>query len=253
MNVEFPLGQWSGIAIYDDGVDKAACQNIIDLVERHWIRLEEMQVLNPGKMVGGVDQSIKNSTDMNISAAMGDELYSMGGGWSEQDMHAGLVKCVNHYVNQYPGLSQQCFPLQDMGYQFQKYDVGYGKYDEHIDGGPFGRSFDRMLAVIVYLNDVDEGGETTFTRQELSVKPVAGRVLIFPCHWLYPHRGEISFDKDKYIITTFVMQEDMNHLIQRPDDLQDHFHDHFHEEDLANYHGPDHHHHDHDHHHEGEV
>jgi hypothetical protein len=172
----------------------------------------------------------------------------MGGGWSEQDIHAGLVKCVNHYVNQYPGLSQQCFPLQDMGYQFQKYDVGYGKYDEHIDGGPFGRSFDRMLAVIVYLNDVDEGGETTFTRQELSVKPVAGRVLIFPCHWLYPHRGEISFDKDKYIITTFIMQEDMNHLIHRPDEVQDHFHDHFNEED-PNYHGPDH---DHTHHHEHE-
>jgi len=48
------------------------------------------------------------------------------------------------------------------------------------------------------------------------------------------------------------MQEDMNHLIQRPDEMQDHFHDHFNEEDLANYHGPDHHH-DHDHHHEGEV
>ena len=166
-------------------MDKNVCQNLIDLVERHATRLEEMDVLKPGRMVGGLKESIKNSTDMAISAAMGDELYAMGDGWFERQIHEGLVKCVNHYINQYPGLSDQSFPLQDTGYQFQKYDVGYGKYDEHIDGGPFGTSFDRMLAVIVYLNDVDEGGETTFTRQELSIKPVAGRVLVSPCHWLY--------------------------------------------------------------------
>ena len=248
MKLEFPLGQWTGIAVYDDVMDKNVCQNLIDLVERHATRLEEMDVLKPGRMVGGLKESIKNSTDMAISAAMGDELYAMGDGWFERQIHEGLVKCVNHYINQYPGLSDQSFPLQDTGYQFQKYDVGYGKYDEHIDGGPFGTSFDRMLAVIVYLNDVGEGGETTFTRQELSIKPVAGRVLVFPCHWLYPHRGEISFDVDKYIVTTFVMQEDLNYLVERPPEIQDHFHDHFQESDDD--HG---HHHDHNHHHEGDV
>jgi len=230
MKLEMPLGQWAGIAVYDDVLDKEVCADLIKLVERHSIRLKELDILFSGKTVGGVTPSMKNSLDMHISPDMGDEMYALGDGWHEHDIHKDLVKCVNHYVNQYPGLSGHCWPLQDTGYQFQKYEVGHGKYDEHIDGGPFGTNFDRMLAIIIYLNDVNEGGETTFTRQGVSIKPVAGRVLVFPCHWLYPHRGEIPFDMDKYIITTFIMQESINHYINRPSEIQDHFHDHFRED-----------------------
>lgn len=228
MKLEMPLGQWAGIAIYDDVLDKEACIDLVRLVKRHWQRLLELDILFPGKTSGGVQSHTKNSMDMNLSSlGLGDEMYFMEDGWHEYDLHNGLFKCVNHYVNQYPGLASYCSPMQDTGYQLQKYEMGYGKYDEHIDGGPFFSSFDRMFAVIVYLNDVNEGGETTFTRQGISVKPVTGRVLIFPCHWLYPHRGEIAFDTDKYIITTFIMQETMNHLIRRPPSEQGQFHDHF--------------------------
>lgn len=37
----------------------------------------------------------------------------------------------------------------------------------------------RVTTVLVYLNDVQEGGETCFTELKVSVKPTAGRVTIF--------------------------------------------------------------------------
>ena len=36
------------------------------------------------------------------------------------------------------------------------------------------------LAWMVYLNDVEEGGETEFLYQQLKIKPSKGRVVIWP-------------------------------------------------------------------------
>ena len=38
----------------------------------------------------------------------------------------------------------------------------------------------RILTILMYFNDVEEGGETYFSQLDLKVKPRKGRVLIFP-------------------------------------------------------------------------
>ena len=56
-----------------------------------------------------------------------------------------------------------------------------------------------------YLNDVDEGGETIFTEPlDIKVKPKAGRVLIFPPMWMYPHAGLAPKSNAKYIIGSYL-------------------------------------------------
>ena len=42
------------------------------------------------------------------------------------------------------------------------------------------RAQQRALAWMVYLNDVEEGGETEFLYQQLKIKPSKGRVVIWP-------------------------------------------------------------------------
>jgi len=58
----------------------------------------------------------------------------------------------------------------------------------------------RTMAWMVYLNDVEEGGETEFLYQKLRVKPKKGTVLIWPGSYTHLHRGNPPMT-DKYIAT----------------------------------------------------
>ena len=204
MKVDFPLGQWAGVAVCDGFVDPEICGNIDSVLTEHWDTLWGANILSEGKSMAGVNQTIKNSSDMQLSRDMGEGFYSLG--WFEDEVQTGISKALNYYVSQYDGLAGYSWPLHDTGFQIQRYEEGHGFYTEHIDGGPFGETKDRFLVVILYLNDVEVGGATTFPRHRLSVEPKAGRILIFPVHWLYPHKGEIPLSNHKTIITTFIQQ-----------------------------------------------
>ncbi len=53
---------------------------------------------------------------------------------------------------------------------------------------------------MVYLNDVDSGGETEFLYQQLKIKPKRGRVVIWPGSFTHLHIGNHPMS-DKYIHT----------------------------------------------------
>ena len=59
----------------------------------------------------------------------------------------------------------------------------------------------RVLVWMTYLNDVADGGSTTFTHQDLEVQPQKGKTLIWPAEWTHAHRGNILNSGEKYIIT----------------------------------------------------
>jgi len=54
---------------------------------------------------------------------------------------------------------------------------------------------------MLYLNDVEEGGETEFLYQKMRVKPTKGTILIWPADWTHTHRGNPPLSGDKYIYT----------------------------------------------------
>jgi hypothetical protein len=66
----------------------------------------------------------------------------------------------------------------------------------------FGR--DRILAWTLYLNDVEEGGETEFLYQSLRVKPKTGTFTLFPAHFTHTHRGNPPLSGVKYIATGWI-------------------------------------------------
>ena len=77
------------------------------------------------------------------------------------------------------------------------------RFDIHIDVGDYA-SARRFLVMFFYLNDVEEGGETSFPNLDMKVKPKEGSVLCFPPLWMYPHLGEQPISNDKYIIGTYL-------------------------------------------------
>ena len=51
----------------------------------------------------------------------------------------------------------------------------------------------------MYLNDVDVGGETEFPDWNIAVKPEKGKVLLFPCNYLFKHKGNVPISNEKYV------------------------------------------------------
>ena len=82
----------------------------------------------------------------------------------------------------------------------KKYEAnGQDIFKNHCDVIQTGPTSKRFLVFIMYLSDVEEGGETTFP--EFKVKPKKGSLLLFPATWNYVHSANIPKSNDKYIIT----------------------------------------------------
>jgi hypothetical protein len=60
-----------------------------------------------------------------------------------------------------------------------------------------------MLAIL-YLNDVDEGGETEFLYQSIRIKPKKGTLILCPGSFTHTHRGNPPLSGEKYIVTTWI-------------------------------------------------
>jgi len=105
-----------------------------------------------------------------------------------------LEYCKKHYAIQ--RTFNQSF-YEDL--HILKYEPNIGKYDFHSDAdGPF--IYNRMVSIIIYFNDVKEGGETEFEYIDVPpVKPKKGTVLMFPSGWTHQHRGNIPISNEKYI------------------------------------------------------
>jgi Rps23 Pro-64 3,4-dihydroxylase Tpa1-like proline 4-hydroxylase len=91
--------------------------------------------------------------------------------------------------------------LTTESFMLQKYDKGIGKFTYHDDFRCdwLNKKY-RVITFLWYLNDVEEGGETEIWDNFL-VKPEAGKLLLFPASWVFPHRGKMPISHDKYIIT----------------------------------------------------
>lgn len=68
-------------------------------------------------------------------------------------------------------------PLQLLKYEPGEY---YKEHLDWIDDEEVTRQGPRLLTVFMYLNDVEEGGETVFTEYNLTVSPKRGRVVMWP-------------------------------------------------------------------------
>ena len=77
------------------------------------------------------------------------------------------------------------------------------QFAPHVDVGDYA-SAKRFLAFLVYLNDVEEGGETNFLGINKKLKPKRGRGIIFPPLWMVPHQGQPTISEDKYIFSTYL-------------------------------------------------
>ena len=87
--------------------------------------------------------------------------------------------------------------------KIQKTKIGEGYHTWHCENAEM-KARNRILAFMVYLNDVTEGGETEFLYQKCRFKPEKNTMLVWPTQFTHVHRGNPPLSNDKYIITGWV-------------------------------------------------
>ena len=88
------------------------------------------------------------------------------------------------------------------GFKIQKTPISGGFHRWHFEDG---HSRDRFLTWSVFLNDVEEGGETEFLYQSARVPAKQGSLCLFPCDWTHTHRGNPPISNEKWIMTGWIV------------------------------------------------
>ena len=84
-------------------------------------------------------------------------------------------------------------------YKIQKYHPNEGFFDLHCESPT--NKHPTLLAWMIYLNDVTDGGYTEFPSQGKKYQPRTGNLLIWPAFFTHPHKGIASKTQTKYIVT----------------------------------------------------
>jgi hypothetical protein len=114
---------------------------------------------------------------------------------------------LKHYIKN-TGITK-AYSQEEEGFYFnyiniQKTLPTEGYHVWHIEHGKGFYIEPRVLVYTVYLNDVEEGGETEFLHFSKRVKPKTGRIVIWPAGFPYLHRGNPPLSGEKYILTSWL-------------------------------------------------
>ena len=198
------------VRVYENALSDSFCDHIIKKFEEN----PDFHALHPKTsyetrliIKGGLEKlkghvGAKYTTEMLFNENKEELKYEDT--YVSQQLGRYLVKYFNEL--DLSGEAKGLIGNSDSGYQMQKYTKNEGRYIFHHDfsvefkrrdeGNQIGY---RTLTFLFYLNDVEEGGETTFP--EFKVKPKKGSLLLFPATWNYVHSANIPKSNDKYIIT----------------------------------------------------
>jgi len=185
------------IKIYDDVIDADSCKLLIDKFEAaEENQYEEVREAERDKAIAFTQINLVNNED-----------------WAS--VQNGMLKVFQDYIMAYINdckIEPKQWP-ETYGYEairMKRYlNNNYDRFDPHVDVKNYETSR-RFLAFFIYLNDVDEGGETEFininkpgTYIPLKITPRRGRLLMFPPLWMYYHAGLKPVSNNKYLIHSY--------------------------------------------------
>ena len=173
------------ISIYERALSSDDCKLIIDDINS--------SDLEPGVIMGNVvNKEKKDSLDVPRNFI----------DYSPTSIIIGnaLKYCKDDYVKKHPQLNKIWKWEVDNAYNLQKYNPGQGYHVSHCENAG-GIAMTRVLAWMIYLNTVNDGGGTSFDNYNIQTLAVEGSLLIWPAYWTHFHHGIVSPTETKYIAT----------------------------------------------------
>ena len=105
------------------------------------------------------------------------------------------------YYNKYPSLWESTNQCECNYFKIQKTNPGEGYHQWHYEWSTKKSMIDRWGVWTLYLNDIEEGGETEFLHLHKRVQPKKGKLVIFPSGFSHTHRGNPPLKESKHIVT----------------------------------------------------
>jgi len=85
-------------------------------------------------------------------------------------------------------------------YGILKYGAGQF-FSNHIDDHP---SYHRRVSTVYYLNDNYTGGEINFPRFNITFKPKANQMIVFPSTYVYNHSVSPVIEGERYAVVSWL-------------------------------------------------
>ena len=158
------------------------------------------------------------STQLNEIIVKDTTAYDVDKKYSDYVFQVLNKSCLLSYLTKYSGYKDIFHQnnLQMVGFNVQKTEPSEGYHIWHSEWAPVIGVAERTLVWTLYLNDVEEGGETEFLDISLRVKAKQGTVCIFPSHPTHFHRGNPPISGTKYIATGWIGAIDPANSLPRP-------------------------------------
>ena len=198
------------IGITENALSVKECKEIIDFFESNSDDHTPGVVSVRGKEEVKVDSSIKESVDLFRNFTE-EEI-------PEKFIVKAMNTCMPQYEKKFNALKKVEMWDAHLNYNIRRYDPGMGYFAEHCEMHGLGNGCDRLMVWMVYLNDVEDGGETYFTSQDIKITPKAGSFIVWPAYWTHPHHGLVSNTQTKYIATgwfTFLPKQQLSAIKSR--------------------------------------
>ena len=185
------------IRVYDDVLDKVSCKTLIEKFEDSHEYFKTVHKEDEDEVISFEQIVLENH----------DEWESV-----QEDLLELFKEYIQHYKKECKIFNKQ-WPTK-YGFEavrMKRYlENDYDRFDSHVDVLDY-HSARRFLAFFVYVNDVDEGGETEFlnlykpgTYIPFKIKPQRGRLLMFPPTWQYYHAGLKPISGMKYLLHSYL-------------------------------------------------
>ena len=184
------------IGVYDNYITKEECNKAIKLYEN------QNKFNNTINRIGFEKASILQKQDQQFFSTPNNiDIW-----WeSLKPMMVNFDLAWNHYVKNTGADEAYGVPFHFTDLKIQKTLPTEGYHVWHIEHSKGFGNEPRAFVFSIYLNDVEEGGETEFLHFSKRVQPKTGRIVIWPAAFPYVHRGNPSLTGEKYILTSWMM------------------------------------------------
>ena len=186
------------IGVYDGYIPDEACDQAIELFNKY----QEFNKVFSRFSSEGATQDFKNDKQLFCTAdVLTDQEFNVN---KLKLLMVNFDMALRHY---YTETNVKKYTAEDIitdHVKIQKTIPSQGYHVWHIEHNIGRENQKRVLVYSIYLNTVEEGGETEFLYQSQRVKPVKGRIVIWPAGFPYVHRGNPPLSGEKYILTSWI-------------------------------------------------
>lgn len=183
------------IGMYDNIFPDGFCDHLIVTFEK----LVERGLCYSRKQSESIRKVVKDDFAFSLDINSHSELGTFNGESVSSIVIDAVQNCFDSYIDNYDILKES--RLNCSSFKFQKTPPGGGYHIWHAEQNE-GSMSSRCLFYIMYLNDIQDSGETEFIYQKIRIPSKKNTCIISPASFTHAHRGNPVFgEESKYVIT----------------------------------------------------